>query len=54
LIDPDLLENRDKRSKLELWTIAQLRWPLLAEYLEKDYETANILLKGLQAEQPED
>ncbi|HEX9029076.1 MAG TPA: hypothetical protein VF823_07870, partial [Anaerolineales bacterium] len=47
LTDISLVENLDKRKQLALWTIVLLRWPLLAEYLEKYPDKAD-LLSGAQ------
>jgi hypothetical protein len=43
LTDISLVENLERRKELALWTIVQLRWPLLAEYLEKHPEKVDVI-----------
>jgi len=47
--DVRLLEGRKvERKKLALWTILRMRWPILAQYLEKDPDKVDLRRKKLE------
>lgn len=46
LSDLSLINTDEKRQQLVLWTIIQLRWPLLSEFLEKNPDRVDEIREG--------